>query len=173
MWINFASATGGLIFGRKVKGNTNNTFELTFASIKSCAYKTKYTAYAVGDTMELKFRIEFGPGRYKFYIEDCLLGVYGDADYTGETLYGKVLDDTTVASAGVGVGLSTFQSYMAAPDGLGVGFILWQSLDPVGGEVRFENIRYGALAQTASEPTVPTDGAAQPLTYIDSKEKQA
>ncbi len=174
MWVNFNANSGGIIFGRKIKGNTNNTFVLAYAQIKACEYKTKFSAYKTGDDMEFKFRIEFGVGKYKFYIDDCLLGVYGDADYTGETLYGKELNESTVSAA---AGLELFDSWMAAPEGFGIGMVLWENLAPVGGTVRMENIKYGSMQTVKADAgerdqTLPVQ-AARETVFIEDKEKES
>ncbi len=89
-WVNFNTYSGGIIVGTKITGKTENVFPLFLADVKDCAYKTAYsTAKNNKSGFSLNIRVQYCDDWMKYYINDCLLIVVGEADYSGETLYGK------------------------------------------------------------------------------------
>lgn len=138
------------------------------------AYKKYFDPKAVGDAIACTIRIEFGFGWVKAYVKGGdtkegkgdLFIVCGNIDYSGETLYGNAYPNSTNA---------TFLSHIENPAdeqgrGLGIGIQMWETLTPLGGEIKFTDIKYGALPAAATE--TQTQSEYELLTYIDDKERR-
>ncbi len=132
VWVTQNFKTGGLIFGKKVEGVSGNTYGLEYPAIKSCAYKTYFDSVAAGSEISLTMKVVFCNAAIKYYVNDCLLFTYGDADYSGETLYGVHFDETNYSN-GQADQKKLLDSYLAAPTGKGVGFQFIKDTKNVGG----------------------------------------
>lgn len=173
IWINFNLYSGGVIFGRKIAGNTNNTFMVAYSQIADCAFKTYFSSISAGSEMTLNFKAVFTPGAVKYYVNDCLLFVYGDIDYSGETLYGVVFNDSNVSSAD---GKTALDAWLADPSGLGVAIWSWQNTSAVGGSMTVSDVcvKQGAVVTFDNDngtvsKTVQTIGGTVALPADPSK----
>ena len=168
-FVNFNSATGGVMVGKKIKNSSVSFFTCTFATIKACAYKTYFESVAAGNELVLDFKIVFDKGWFKFYINDCLIIVYGDADHTGETVYGATFTKSskTNGNTGADAALAEFDAYINAPTGLAVGIQMWQDTANAGGRVTFSNVSCVPLQPVTqnADPALTAQTA-----YIKTKE---
>lgn len=98
IWVNFHKGT--FIFGNKIDGSTNNTFNVGFDKMSTeSAWKQKYNAAVDGEAFTMTYTYRYGVNTdntawVKFYIDDELLYTYGlaaDAE-TYTTTDGKTLN---------------------------------------------------------------------------------
>ncbi len=160
-------ANGTLFVGKKINNSSQSVFCLKITDFKECAYTRYFTSVAGEGDLTLDFRIVFEKGMFKYYINDCLLIVYGGMDYTGETLYGEKYDETsaTMDNNKYTAALKEFDAYINDPDGFKVGIQMWHNTSIVGGRIEFSNV---VCEQSATpEQTAVSYGETA---YIRSKE---
>lgn len=145
-FINFNAMSGGVMVGKKIKNSSVSFFSLPLANIKDCEYKTAYSSVAAGKPLTLNFKIVFERGKFKYYINDCLIIVYGGMDHTGETLYGTAYTSSSATVNSGDAALKEFDAYINAPTGFAVGFQMWEDTANAGGNVTVTDVVYNADA---------------------------
>ncbi len=163
IFLNFQMNSGTLILGRKIGSKYRetsvtqscNSYEQSFGALSAnCPYKIKFNSAAVGEELTLTFKVVFRKGGVKIYVEDSLLFVYGDMDYSGETLYGKLCTGDNLHASDGGL----FAGWMSEPKGTKVGFHPWSAISAVGGKIVISNIRCTeSAAETQTDAADVTD----------------
>ncbi len=174
LWVHFNPYSGGVELGSKVYGNgENGLFSGSISSIKDCNYKTKFTqAKASGEGYSVRMKVIFTNTYIKYYVDDCLLFVYGDEScYEGETIYGKYCEaDHTTSTLDAknqftpyfyGTEINTNKvNNQIIPKGNQVVLWSWQNVGTVAGNITVSDIdvvQYSKVTYVDGDETVATE----------------
>lgn len=162
IFINVQLNSGTIIFGKKIRGSSKNVMEIGYKSIQDCAYKTKFDAAQAGTEVTFSVRVQFGKGWVKYWMEDCLLFTYC-AEAGGETNYGATWTEENASSA------PDFIEWINNPEGTRVGFIQWEKIANVGGQVVIRKLQYKTLEEIGKATAIAAEPTVTP--FIKKKEE--